>query len=91
MKLLPNCREPKSVDMPQRGGVRTKWPATWRTRFTRNSGRAARSGFGKHLAPNSLPGGLYRVANGFLNRPTVLPLINGQPNLRSCTYIKDLH
>jgi hypothetical protein len=21
----------------------------------------------------------------------VLPLINGQPNLRSCTYIKDLH
>jgi hypothetical protein len=39
----------------------------------------------------SQPGGLYRLANGYLSCPDTLPITNWQPNLlRSCTYIKEL-
>jgi hypothetical protein len=41
--------------------------------------------------PSTMPGGLYRLANGYLSCPDSLPITNGQPNLRSCTYVKDLH
>jgi hypothetical protein len=32
------------------------------------------------------PSMIYRVGNGFLNWPEAVPMTNGQPNLRSCTY-----
>jgi hypothetical protein len=41
--------------------------------------------------PATIPGGLYRLANGFLSCPDTLPVTNGKPNLRSCTYVKDVH
>jgi hypothetical protein len=41
--------------------------------------------------PSTMPGGLYRLGNGYLNCPDTLPVMNGRPNLRSCTYVKDVH
>jgi hypothetical protein len=38
-----------------------------------------------------MPGGLYRIGNGYLSCPDTLPITNGQPNLRSCTYVKEVH
>ena len=38
-----------------------------------------------------MTGGLYRLANGYISCPEVIPMINGQPNLRACTYVKDVH
>jgi hypothetical protein len=34
---------------------------------------------------------LYRLANGYLSCPDTLYLTNRQPNLRTCTYVKDVH
>jgi hypothetical protein len=45
---------------------------------------------GVRSTPASIPGGLYRLANGYLSCPETLPLTDGQPNLRSCTYIKGM-
>jgi hypothetical protein len=42
-------------------------------------------------SPSTMPGGLYRLGNGYLSCPDTLPVTNGQPNLRSCTYVKDVH
>jgi hypothetical protein len=42
-------------------------------------------------SPATIPGGLYRLANGFMSCPDTLYLMSGQPNLRTCTYVKDLH
>jgi hypothetical protein len=39
--------------------------------------------------PASMPGGLYRLGNGYLSCPESVPMTAGQPNLRSCTYIKE--
>jgi hypothetical protein len=41
-------------------------------------------------SPSTMPGGLCRLANGYLNCPDAVPMTNGQPNLRSCTYIKEM-
>ena len=30
-------------------------------------------------------GGLYRLGNGYLSCPEVIPMTNGQPNLSGCT------
>jgi ATP-dependent exoDNAse (exonuclease V) alpha subunit len=38
----------------------------------------------------STPGGLYRLGNGYLSCPESVPMTAGQPNLRSCTYIKEV-
>jgi hypothetical protein len=38
-----------------------------------------------------MPGGLYRLGNGYLNCPGTVTVTNGQLNLRPCTYIKDVH
>jgi hypothetical protein len=45
---------------------------------------------GVRSTPASIPGGLYRLANGYLSCPETLLLTDGQPNLRSCTYIKEV-
>jgi hypothetical protein len=42
-------------------------------------------------SPTTIPGGLYRLANGYLSCPDTLYLMSGQPNLRNCTYVKDVH
>jgi hypothetical protein len=42
-------------------------------------------------SPATMPSGLYRLGNAYLNRPDMVPITNGQPNLRSCTYVKDVH
>jgi hypothetical protein len=39
-------------------------------------------------SPDTIPGGLYRLGNGYLTCPGSAPLTNGQPNLRSCVYVK---
>jgi hypothetical protein len=41
--------------------------------------------------PANIPGGLYRVGNGYLSCPDVLPLTDGRPNLSGCTYRKEMH
>jgi hypothetical protein len=40
--------------------------------------------------PATIPGGLYRLENGYLSCPDTLPMNNGQPNLRACKYIKEV-
>jgi hypothetical protein len=42
-------------------------------------------------SPDTMPGGLYRLGNGYLSCPDPVPMSNGQPNLRACSYVKDLH
>ena len=42
-------------------------------------------------SPATMPGGLYRLGNGYLSCPETIPMINGQPNLRACNYVKDVH
>jgi hypothetical protein len=40
--------------------------------------------------PGSMPGGLYRLGNGYLSCPESVPMTDGQPNLRSCIYVKEV-
>ena len=42
-------------------------------------------------SPSTMPGGLYRLGKRFLICPDTLYLMSGQPNLRVCTYVKDVH
>jgi hypothetical protein len=65
-----------------------------------NGGQAVPAPLDAHVRPNmpssvaspsTMPGGLYRLGNGYLNCPGTVTVTNGQPNLRSCTYIKDVH
>ena len=64
-----------------------------------SGGQAVPAPIGAHELPHrqpwhprhQCPGGLYRIDNGYLSCPDTLPITNGQPNLRSCTYVKDVH
>ena len=42
-------------------------------------------------SPAIMPGGLYRLGNGYLSCPERVPMINGQPNLSACNFVKEMH
>ena len=41
--------------------------------------------------PATMPGGLYRLGNGYLSCPETIPMINGRPNLSACMFVKEMH